>query len=214
MPGLTELANGALTKLGDALVTSLDDGSTAAALIKANLDRLRRAELRRYRWNFAAETAALAEVLPVPAFRWAHAYPQPNGSLRLLDVYAGPFVSGSSWPPPRADYQLQGSRILSNETAPLNVRYLLDKTDVGSWDAAFFEVMCCRLAAELCERFTQSAQKKPQLEALYERAVGDAKRLDAIEDEPQQLSDPGDWVRSRFGGYGSDYPELWGRDGW
>lgn len=214
MPGLTELANGCLVKLGDTLVASLDDGSTAAQLIKANLDRLRRAELRRYRWNFAGVTVSLPEVLPVPAFRWSHAYPQPSGALRLLDVYSGPFIVGSSWQPPRADYQLEAGRILTNEPSPLVVRYMVDKADPGAWDAMFFEVMTCKLAAELCERFTQSAGKKQQLEALYQQAVSDAKRLDAIEDEPQELSDPGSWVRSRFGGYGSDYPELWGRDGW
>jgi hypothetical protein len=214
VPGLTELANGILTKLGDAMVSSLDDGSTAAALIKGNLDRLRRAELRKYRWNFSAETASLPEVLPAPAFRWSHAYALPGGSLRLLDVYSGPFVAGSSWAPGRASYQLQGVLVLTNEQAPLNVRYGRDVPNVGAWDAAFFEVMCCRAAAELCERFTQSAGKKQQLEGLYQQAVGDAKRLDAIEDEPQELSDPGSWVRSRFGGFGSDYPELWGRDGW
>jgi hypothetical protein len=214
VPGLTELANGVLTKLGDAMVSSLDDGSTAAQLIKANIDRLRRAELRKYRWNFAGEAASLPEVLPAPPFRWAHAYALPGGSLRLLDVYRGPFISGSSWSPPRADYQLQGVLVLTNEAAPLNVRYGRDVPDVGAWDAAFFEVMACKIAAELCERFTQSAGKKQQLEALYQQAVSDAKRLDAIEDEPQELSDPGSWVRSRFGGFGSDYPELWGRDGW
>lgn len=214
MPGLTELANGVLTKLGDVMVSSLDDGSTAAQLIKANLDRLRRAELRKYRWNFAGQPASLAEVLPAPPFRWAHAYALPSDSLRLLDVYSGPFIVGSSWPPPRADYQLQGVFVLTNELAPLNVRYGRDVPDVGAWDAAFFEVMTCKMAAELCERFTQSGQKKKTFEALYQQAVSDAKRLDAIEDEPQELSDPGSWVRSRFGGYGSDYPELWGRDGW
>jgi hypothetical protein len=84
VPGLTELANGVLTKLGDATVSSLDDGSTAAQLIKANIDRLRRAEIRKYRWNFAGEAASLPEVLPAPPFRWAHAYalPVPAGGER------------------------------------------------------------------------------------------------------------------------------------
>lgn len=211
MPGLTELANGALTKLGDALVTSLDDGGTAAKLITANLDRLRRYELRRYRWNFAAVTASVGEVLPAPAFRWAHAYPQPGGAIRLLDVYEGTVDLGQSWQPARADYQLSGGLILTNEPSPLWLRYLRDVPHVGDWDPAFLEVMACKIAAELCERFTQNPQKKQQLEALYQQAVTDAKRLDAIEDEPEQLSDPGEWIRSRFGGYGSDYPELWGK---
>jgi len=199
MASQVEIANRALTKIGESRITSLADNVEAARTINQMWDTVRDAELRSHNWNFSIARVSLAALITVPAFRYAYEFELPSLCLKVIQVgeyYPGPSMSNYR-NAPEAPYQIEGRKILTDYPAPLYVRYVASIDDTGLWDSSFTEAFASRLAAEACERITQSNTKKQTAEADYKRAISDALRADAIENPPDPLPDDS-WVLSRI----------------
>jgi hypothetical protein len=192
--------NRALTKMGARVLTSVDEDTEGARLWRANYPSLRRAEMRRYLWNFAMTRAQLPSSDALVAWGWTYAYQLPLDWLRTARVG----LYGYDEPA----YTEEGGAILTEALAPLPIRYIRDETDPNRWDAAFVEVFASRMALELCERVTQSTSRKELLAKEYQSALADAKRLDAIENEPELVGGTEPWIEARFG------RDIVGASGW
>ena len=95
------------------------------------------------------------------------------------------------------DWQIEGKKILTNDGAPLNVRYIYRVSDPNQYDSLFVEALACRLAVELCEQLTQSNTKAQIVRDDYVRAIREAKRLNAFENKPaEQQTDT--WITCRL----------------
>jgi len=198
MASQVEIANRALTKIGEARITSLADNE-AARTINSMWDVVRDAELRAHNWNFSITRASLAALVTVPAFRYLYEFQLPSLCLKIIQVgeyYPGPSMSDYR-NAPEAPYQIEGRKILTDYPAPLYIRYVKSITDTGSWDALFVEAFASRLAAESCERITQSNTKKQSAQADYKLAISEAVKADAIENPPDSLPDD-TWLLSRI----------------
>jgi hypothetical protein len=79
------------------------------------------------------------------------------------------------------DWQIEGRKILTNDAAPLNVRYICRVEDPNQYDAMFIEALSCAMAQELCEQLTQSNQKAQIIRQDYTTAIRMAKKLNAFE---------------------------------
>ena len=199
MASQVEIANRALTKIGEARITSLADNVEAARTISSMWDVVRDAELRAHNWNFSITRASLAALVTVPAFRYAYEFQLPSLCLKIIQVgeyYPGPSMSDFR-NAPEAPYQIEGRKILTDYPAPLYIRYVASITDTGTWDALFTEAFACRLAMESCERITQSNTKKQSAQADYKLAITEAVKADAIENPPEPLPD-NTWLLSRI----------------
>lgn len=199
MASTIEVANRALTKLGAARITALSDDNKQARAINSCYDVLLDAELRLNRWTFALKRVELPADADAPLYGFEYSYTLPADFLRLdlindmyPDVSLASYVSADP-----ADYQIEGSKILTNYSAPLKVRYGAKISDPAQWDALFIEAFACRLAAEICEDLTQSTPKRQLAWQEYQRAVSMAKRANAIERPPQQGPDDA-WIFSRL----------------
>ena len=154
MASIVSVANAAATRIGTASrITSLDDNRTVARTLKSVWDIERQAAIRDGSWNFAAKRAQLAAVVD-PAlviYPWTYGYELPALALRLIEVLdqkLGP------------DYQLEGRVILSNQTAPLNIRYSIDKPELAEWDALAAAAFALRLAFRCGHKIAGSAFDK------------------------------------------------------
>lgn len=187
------LANRALTKIGSARITSLDEDSKAAATINSMWDYVLDAALRAHVWAFAKTRATLPALSTAPAFGYAYQYKLPSDFLRLLRI--GTFLV---YPRPCGEgiYSIEGGNILTNLDAPLPIRYIKRITDPNLFDSLFAEAFACRLAAESCEAITQSATKKQAAWAEHDRAISDAIRVNAIERPAQAIGDD-TWIEAR-----------------
>lgn len=199
MASQVEIANRALTKIGEARVLSLSDDLEAARTVNSLWDVVRDAELRARNWNFAISRTSLPALIPVPAWGFDRQFQLPADCLRVLQVgeyFPGPSLSdyrSSS----EAMWQIEGRKILTDMPAPLAIRYVARIEDTGQWDALFVEAFACRLAVELCERLTQSGGKKQIAWDEYREAIRLAVRSDAIESPPEPLPDDS-WMLSRL----------------
>lgn len=188
----TEIANRALIKLGKNPVTNIDDkDDEAASLIKQSWDILRDSELRNHAWLFAIARAKLPALADAPAFGYSHAYQVPSDFIRLVTVngeYASydPSVynagDGSRW-------QLEGRQLLSNDPAPLLLRYVRRVENISQWDASFIDLFSCRLAAELSNKVSGSGSDRQLAWSEYDAARRMAYKNNAIEMDVQVYPD-------------------------
>lgn len=199
MASQVEIANRALTKIGESRILSLSDDVEAARVVYSLWDIVRDSELRARNWNFSITRASLAALVSTPDWGFSYQYQLPSDCLRVIqvdDYFPGPSMSDyrvSS----EAEYQIEGGKILTDKVAPLKIRYVASITDTGSWDAAFTEVFACKLAVEICERLTQSNSKRQLAWDEYQQGLKQAVRSDAIENPPEPLPDDS-WVLSRI----------------
>ncbi len=193
------IANRALTKVGEARILSMSDDVEAARVVDSLWDIVRDAEFRIRKWKFTLARASLAALVSVPDWGFDYEYQLPADCLRVLQV--GEYYPGGSLSDYRnadeSEWKVEGRKILTNEAAPLKIRYIARIEDTGAWDSAFTEAFACRLAAEVVERLTQSNTKKETAWGEYKQAVAMAIRADAIEAAPEPLPDT-EWVIGRL----------------
>lgn len=189
MASKTEIANRALQRLGAKRITDLTEDSRNARAIAAAYESVKLAELRKYNWSFAIKRAQLASSVSTPLFGRSYIYPLPADFVRLLPLDPEQ-VSNNE------DYQIEGRNILTNESSPLNMRYVYNVTDPNEMDSLFRETFACKLAEELCEEITQSNTKIQTVIDAYKDIIAEAKKAGAIEKTAQQPPEDS-WVTVR-----------------
>lgn len=168
------ICNRALQKLGAKRIVSLTDDSVNARACNTAYAAVRDGELRAHPWSFATNRAQLSADSSAPLFGRAASYQLPSTCLRLLSPY--PEVNLNSM-----DWVIEGRKIYTNDSAPLNVRFTDQVTDPNQMDALFREALACKLALEMCEELTQSNTKKADIRSDYTAAIREARRSNAME---------------------------------
>lgn len=204
MAGITDadISNLALQKLGTSRITSLLDATPNARAMNAIYTITRDAELRKYAWKFAISRAVLAASAIAPVFGPQNAFNLPTDYLRII------------LPPQFAlDWQIESGQILTNDGAPLNIRYVRRVIDPTQFDPAFVEAFACRLGWTACEQVTQSTSKKEGLADQYKQAIADARRANAFEATPIDAVEDS-WLVARDVGmrYLGEFGTNWNRD--
>jgi hypothetical protein len=175
-----DICNRALQKLGSASITSLTDGSPEATACNLAYEPCKLALLEQHEWGFSIKRDALSADSPAPTWGRENAFSFPSDCLRLAHQY-----------PEDNDYLIdtiiEGRKILTNESAPLYIRYVYNVTDTNEMTPLFREALATLIAFELCEQITQSNTKKAQLENDLKKIISEAKRSNAIQ---QAAKDP------------------------
>lgn len=198
MASETDIVNRALTKLGSGYITALSDNSKSARVMAGLFDTVRKAELSRRYWNFALARDALPLLGTSPAWGFANQYQLPNDFLKPVQIgefYVVPgmsdYLSGDDSP-----YAIEGRAILTDFSAPLNIRYVRDMTDYTLFDPLFIEAFAAKLAYEACYAITQSNTGREQAMDDYKMALLEASRSNAIAKPPQGFPD-NSWIMAR-----------------
>lgn len=183
------ICNRALQKLGAARITSLSEDSVNARACNTAWEACRLAELRKHPWSCAIQRASLAADATAPDWGRANAFTLPSDYIRLVK----PYPEDNSY---TLDYVIESGKILSDEDAPLYIRYVGDVTDAAQMDPLLREAISCRMAIEMCEEITQSNSKKAGVKADYTEVIAEAKRANAIEQVPSTQPDD-EWITVR-----------------
>lgn len=184
-----EICNRALQKLGARSINSLTEDSKNARSINLAFESVKLAELEDHDWSFAIVREQLAEDATAPIFGFLHSYTLPSDFVRLLDPDE---LDNSN----DLDWQIENGKILTDDSAPLEIRYIKNVTNVSEFTPLFAEVLSCRLAVELCEDITQSNSKMQTAAALYDEALKKAKKSNAFQ-RRRVLPPEDDWVTIR-----------------
>lgn len=188
-----QIVNLALTKLGQDRVVAITDDTEAARVMRSMWDMTLDTTLAAFPWKFAIKRTELPALADVPlGTEWTLQYTLPDECLRLVQV-------GEDWAfytPTLQSFALEGGVILTNEPAPLFVRYVQRITNVGLWPPLFGRVMAMQLAADAAEKLTTSNSKFESAMAALEVAIREARRQNAIERPPVLLTES-DWLAAR-----------------
>ena len=202
MASKVEVANTALSMIGELPITSFTDDSKTARVVNQRYDTARRAVLRNHFWNSAKARVKLPELTTKPAFGWNHQYELPSNWLRLVRLNDIDF--------PRARFEIEGEKILTDMTAPLKLVYIKDEEDTSKWDALLTEAVAARLASELAMVIVQSSGLQNNMWQFYLQKLQLARSVDAM-DEPAPVFEADLWLRSRLHGTGP-HPDHHFRD--
>jgi hypothetical protein len=168
------ICNRALQKLGAKRIVSLTDDTPNARACNVAYEVVRDAELRAHPWSFAIARTQLAADANAPAFGRANSFQLPSDYLCLREKYPEDNSLDNDW-------QIEGRKILTDDEAPLDLRYTAKVTDPNDMDVLFREAFATKLAFELCEEITQSNSKKESLRTDYKEIIREARKANAIE---------------------------------
>lgn len=190
MASKVEIANRALQLLGAKRIASFGEDSRNARAVNAAYESIKLSELRKHPWNFAIKRASLAANSTAPAFTKTNAFPLPADFVRLLAQDPEDNLNDLDW-------QIEGRQIITNDSAPLEIRYIYDVTDPNEMDALFREALSAKIAEALCEEITQSNSKIANAQLVYKDVIAEAKRGNAIERVSQKPPED-EWVTKRL----------------
>ena len=192
MSSQVDVFNLALTKLGQDRAISVDDDAEAVRVLRSLWDITRDTVLARHPWRFALKRASLPADAAQPLYGWERQFELPEEALRLVQV-----GDADAWYTSELTvFQLEGAMVMTDEAAPLRVRYVRRVTNVGDWPPLFCRAVAMQLAADACEKLVQSLSKQSGAVAEYERAVTEARQQNAIE-RPPAPAQHSRWLESR-----------------
>lgn len=184
------ICNLALQKLGATRITSLTQNHPNARTLNACYEAIRDAELAKHRWSFAIKRMQLAADAAAPAFGPSVSYTLPSDYLVLIEPDPEENYNNLDW-------RIEGKKVLTDQGAPLNIRYIYRVEDPNEFAPAFVMALACALAEHSCEDITQSNQKLANVRDAYTLAIREARRVNAIEktsEEPPEDT----WVTARL----------------
>jgi hypothetical protein len=193
------IANLALLRIGaSGSISDLDtDTGTLAEAARGVYFNDRDMLLRAHTWNFNTKRVQLTDSGEDPAFGWDEAYALPADYWRVISVHA----TDDEQDQPR--YKVETQEVGGDDTLVILInsstcflRYAFKETDPAKWGAMFQDALAWRVAASLSLVLPVSNTSFQVLDTKAERALGNAKTVDGIEDWPDQLPD-GTWVTDR-----------------
>ena len=189
MASATDIINMALVKLGEKRITSQgysNPTNERERLANEHYERLRDAELRKNRWNFAIKRAVLSADATAPTGDdYETRFALPSDFLRFIKIDE------------TTDYQIENGFILCNVDDTLNIRYVFRVTVVNDMDMLFRDALAARMALEWCDRLTQKRAKRQELIGEYTAFMATAANVDAIENPSEALPED-DWITARL----------------
>lgn len=172
-----DICNRALQKIGAKRITSLSEDSRNARSCNNAYDSLRLSLLNSHNWYCAIKRSALAADANPPSWGRSNSFPLPSDFVRLINQYPEDTSNTKDW-------VLEGHSILTDDDAPLDIRYIYDLQETGTMNPLFIEALAALIAMEICDEIVQSNAKKQTLIAEYDRVIKEAKKANAIQQVP------------------------------
>ena len=172
----TSIIDRGLQLLGfSAITTAQQVGSRGAKAMQRCYVSIKLSELQKNYWHFAIKRASLAASSTPPVHTKGFAYPLPSDFIMLA-----PIDNDGSDFQLKHDWVVENGAIITDDSAPLLIRYVSSNIQESSFDACFAEALSAALAINCCEELTNSQSKLDRVMALYEEQVGMARQRGAI----------------------------------
>lgn len=199
MVSQVDICNLALKKLGDNAIISLDDNTEEAESLRLIYNLVLANELRIHNWRFAIKRTTLPALADAPAFGFGKQYSLPSDCLRPIQIGQYHIVENLKNYVSNDDtfYTIEDNKILTDEGAPLQFRYITSAKTPDQYDASFPMVLASRLAYEMAEDSTQSNSKRELAARDYKDALMAALVANAVE-VPAKTQVDDSWIMARL----------------
>lgn len=194
MASEVSICNAALAMVGEPEITALNDTSdTNAIACNEAYERLRDALLRKHRWSFSIKRAQLAAAATAPVFGPANYFPVPSDFLRLLPLDEGDHLNNHDW---KIENSGSALVIATNDSAPLNCRYVAKITDPNQMDSLFRDALSAMIAKRIARKILSSGTLVQELKDEYDEIIAEAKNVNSIEKAPEEPPEDS-WITVR-----------------
>jgi hypothetical protein len=189
------LCNRALTRLGAATISAMNEGSKESLACSQFFESSRDATLRDFKWNFATRRKSLALSTDVVAgFGYCYAYPS--------DCVAARFIYNPDSTTETIKYEValgdDGVRVILTNKVNAVLIYTARVTNLSSCDPLFIEAFSWKLASEIALPITQDKSLMQVAETKYQNIINKARTADANEGESESV-EVATWLEARLG---------------
>lgn len=193
--------NQALVHLEKPALSGLTANIEARYVFDAAWDGVVEEALNEGDWNFAKVSAALViNGAEPPAIGWSYVFDYPDDYMRTIAVSNVP-----DFRQPFYDFVDQGGFLHANQDV-MYLRFIsrgmMADDQVEKWPTMFWRYVAVKLAFETCGKLTSGSTKEAVLEKRKEKALRQAKSVDA-RNENNKVEQTGSWMRARRGFYGN-----------
>ena len=179
MANPTQIANLALSWLGQRQINSFNDNQNEAIVMNANYALSRDKVLNDVAWTFALRRETLAPIVDAPAFGQGNKFLIPNDVLRVHRVYRASNIAQSD-KFTSARWVREGQYIISNEQS-LWCHFIVRVTDTNLFSPSFVHALAARLAADTALVFTENVRLQETMELRYEQKLAEAAYADGTQ---------------------------------
>ena len=173
MSSQVDIANQALVMLGEKKIISFDDETQVASAVKTMYAPCKSFVLRSYDWNCSVKTVVPAMLNETP-LGWDYAFAWPEDALRVIDVIDPnqPYQSNMEW-------EIEGKKIYTDVKNPyIRATFIVSEPEL---DAHVERTLVMALARDLSYAITADNGREQNMDALFEKALMEAKTTDAQE---------------------------------
>lgn len=190
MTTAVSICSNALLMLGKSPIADFTENSDRALYCSNLYPMLRDGLLRKHFWNCAIKRVLLSPMSTAPAFGYTHQFQLPSDFLRVYEVGNGPnnFIS---------EFQIENRTILAN-AASLPLRYVWRNENEANWDSSLVHVATITMAALLAYPITQSTSLRDSMKQDAERALREAKSIDAQENPSETMGEQFPLIAGRY----------------
>ena len=185
----TDIANLALTWQGEDVITSIEDESNRANVMKVNYIPARDATLEAHEWSFAIERFIPGMLAEDALFGGLHAFSVPPEILRVLTVereWQTPQIDSKIGSREQLDWVLERDRILCSEDV-IYVRGIRRVEEEGRFSPLFVHAFAAKLAFLTALTLTASVEIQANMLALYGGFIHEAKSRDGLQGRTKRL---------------------------
>jgi hypothetical protein len=181
----TQIANLALSWLGQNQINSFSDNQNEAIVMNANYALSRDKALNDAAWTFALRRQTLAPIVDAPVFGAGNKFLIPNDVLRVHRVYRSSNTNQSDQFT-NARWTREGQYIFSNEQT-LWCHFIVRVTDTNLFSASFVHALAARLAADTALTFTENIKLQETMELRYIAKLAEAKYADGSQGRTEKI---------------------------
>lgn len=189
-----DIANIALNLLGQDAITSIDDDSDAARLIKVHYEIAKNATLEACEWSFAIKRFIPAKLAAAPLWGFGAAFEIPSDILRLLQVdrnqtspfFSSPLETDSLERRDQIFHVVESGQILCNEDVIFctGIRRIDDE---GIFSNLFAHAFAAKLAMLCTYAITESNSKFQAMAGVYAAFLKEARSRDNQQGSTKRL---------------------------
>lgn len=188
----TQIANLALSWIGQNQINALGDDQNEAIVMNANFNLSRDKVLNDYAWTFATRREVLAPVVPAPAFGFANKFLIPSDVLFVHRVLRPQSTGATLFSQVRsrvgvnADWVREGEFILAREDV-IHCIFIVQVTNADLYPPSFIHALAARLAADTALTFTENRKLKEDMEIMYQTKLADAAFADGRQGRTERV---------------------------
>lgn len=187
-----DIANLALSWLGELDITSLEDDLESARQMRINYIPARDATLEAHEWTFATQRFIPGQNAVEPEYGVTYAYEIPPDCLRVTRVEpnranatASPFILDIGTDE-QLDWVMEGRQILCNEEV-IYCKGIFRITQEGLFSPLFVHAFAAKLAFLTAINLTASPDIQANMLAFYTEFIREAKTRDGLQGRSRRL---------------------------